>query len=582
MAKSDPQVVQRLRDAQDDLWKVDPQNASLYEDALQVFDDQEAAREIEQRFLLPAEAPVGKSVQEDDAALALMQLGNSNHANAYVHDGAVIDTFTLRPFNPKSVAETNLPRLNELDEVAQETEDASTTDAHLATQRDIEVTTAENNSNTVLTTEATNHNILTPEVTNDFAPRATPDNDAALALLSLAYSGRPQDYVEGGISNGTPALRHFHSASSTTTDHSARSPTSKTPKPTSPRTTRSKGKSRIANPCAPERLEAPNYSHKTPKTVTKSVTQSFRKPRIRVVVPAAASSPALKIGAEQATKSGKAPAFHDQKSIELPTISQTSRKLRSSYHSPEKSKGKAPAPVSPGSASSNIRPPAPLPMPLETGSHKRRLRSAASGTDNDVGPVEAQALPSNRVTALRRSMRKTDIDHEGDMISPAPKRTREAQETLENSSTPTPVRRRLLRYEDSDSGEDTQPTPSNKISKKPKTKKTGTKAQPQLNATPAGLPLTAPPNTTGIPSDALALNEHFQKDHPCTLGVQLPVDRARTRWDWTDYVTRKTGNAQFDWSNEQHVRDVNRWRQQRIRRRLTEHGIVRDGRKHND
>lgn len=103
---------------------------------------------------------------------------------------------------------------------------------------------------------------------------------------------------------------------------------------------------------------------------------------------------------------------------------------------------------------------------------------------------------------------------------------------------------------------------------------------PPAPPAPAGLALKAPRNTPGIPNNALTLNEFFQKDTPCALGVQLPVDRARTRWEWADYVTRKSGNAHFDWSNDQHLRDANRWRQQRIRRRFTEHGVSRDGRKH--
>lgn len=102
---------------------------------------------------------------------------------------------------------------------------------------------------------------------------------------------------------------------------------------------------------------------------------------------------------------------------------------------------------------------------------------------------------------------------------------------------------------------------------------------PPTPPAPAGLALRAPPGTPGIPQDALAINEFFEKNSPRSLGVQLPTNRARTSWEWADYVTRKSGNAQFDWGNDQHIRDANRWRQQRIRRRLTEHGVVEDGRK---
>lgn len=387
--------MQKLRDGQDDLWKTNPQDASLYEDALVVYDNEEAAREIQQKFLLPSEVEhtVREAAEEDEAAMALFDLGNSSHADIYVQDEAV-NTLRLRSFNPKRVPETNLPRLKELDEVVQETRDVSTMDAHVAPQREIEVTTAGNDSNTVPTAKTTDHDSRTTKVPNKIAPKTTADNEAALALLSLAYSGTPHNYVEEDMPDNTRALRPFDSSSQ--------------------------------------------------------------------------------------------------------------------------------------------------------------------------GP------------------QKVDTEHEGDMTTPAPKKIRAAQETPDKPSTSTPVKSRLLRYEDSDDNEDTQTSPVKTVPKKTKTKKTATNAQPQLNPPAAGLPLTAPPNTAGIPNDALALNEHFKKDHPSTLGVQLPVNRARTRWDWTDYVTRKTGNAQFDWSNELHVRDVNRWRQQRIRRRLAEHGVVRDGRKHND
>ena len=106
-------------------------------------------------------------------------------------------------------------------------------------------------------------------------------------------------------------------------------------------------------------------------------------------------------------------------------------------------------------------------------------------------------------------------------------------------------------------------------------------APPALLAPPApvGLPLKAPPGTPGIPRDALAINEFFEKNSPRSLGVQLPTNRARTSWEWAPYASRKAGNAQFNWANDAHIRDANRWRQQRIRRRFTEHGVVEDGRK---
>lgn len=585
MAKSDPQVIQRLRDAQDDLWKVDPQNASFYEDALVVYDNEEAARDIQHKFLLP---PTTETAEEDQAAMALLDLGNSNHAGAYVQDEAVNDTLILHPFNPKTMAETELPRLKELDAMAQQTRDIATTNASLATQRDIEGTTASNDSNTIPTTETTDHDSRTTKVPNDVAPKATTDNEAALALLGLVYSGSPHDYVNDGIPIDTPALRYLHSVTFSVVDFSSGSHKGRASEPVSPRTICLKGNPRVSASCASEKPEAPDDHQKSSKSTARSVSQSVRKPRIRLLLPTAASSTSLMTDAEQPTKPSKTPAPPGQRSIKQSTVLESQRKLRNPHQSPGKTKGKAPAHASPGAASSDVRTPATsLRVPLKTAAHRRCLRSSTSKTADSVGSVEAPALPPNKVTAIQRSKRKAETDQEGEMTTPACKKTRAAQETLQKSSASTPARSRLLRCEDSDDGEeDIQSTPINNksIKSKPKPKITSPKSQCRAVTvqSPAVLPTRAPPNTAGIPNDALALNEFFKKDHPCSLGVQLPIDRARTRWEWGAYVSRKTGNAQFDWGNEIHVRDVNRWRQQRIRRRLTEHGVVRDGRKHND
>ena len=538
------------------MWKTSPQDASLYEDALQVFDAEEVAREIQQKFLLPeevgVEAPLEETIEDNEASRALLDLDYSNHNDVYVQDEAVDNTLILRPFNPKSVAETNLPRLKELDVVVQEVRETVTSNAHHATQRDIEVSTAGNDSDTIPTTEAADHNSHTTEVTKDVAPEVTTETEAALALLSLAYTSSPQGYVEDDIPINTSALRHFQPVNSATTDHSPGAHKGKT----SVRTTRPKGKSRVTASDAPETLKAPEHIQKATKKATRGVAQYVRKPRIGTLIPIAASSPVPIEDAEQTTKSGKTTVSRGQKSTQQPIVSQSPRKLRSSVHQ------------------------------------------------------NADEQPSN----LRRSKRKATAEETVDDL-PTTKKAKPTPQT-ETKSTPTlRSKTKLLRYEDSDDeeyddeeDEDVQPTPVKIKSTKTKPKKTTQKSQrnvttiqipapPQVPAPPpiiaqpttavaaqpaAALPTRAPPNTAGIPNDALALNEFFRKDHPCSLGVQLPTNRTRTRWEWSAYVTRKTGNAQFDWGNETHVRDVNRWRQQRIRRRLTEHGVVRDGRKHDD
>ncbi|KAH0290403.1 hypothetical protein M436DRAFT_80697 [Aureobasidium namibiae CBS 147.97] len=558
--RSGLEAVQKLREGQNDLWKTSPQDASLYEDALQVFNDEQAAREIQQKFLLPEEvggvAPIEEAIEEDEAARALLDLDYSDRNDVYVQDETVDNTLMPRPFNPKNVAETNLPRLMELDAVTQAPVDSAMTDALLAAQRGIEVPTARDDSNGNLTITTTYHDSHTTRVTKHVTPKAITDDEVALALLGLAYSSNPQDYVKDDIPINTPALRHFHSENSIIADHSPENHKGKTSEPTSRRTTRFKGKSRADTSSAPEKYEVPDHHQKAPKRVTKSVPLSVRKPHTRALLETSTPSPPLTEGAEQRTKSGKTTVSRGQRSTQQAAVSQSPRKLRSSAHQ------------------------------------------------------DPNEQPSNPRRSKRKATAEGTVDE-----APTTKKPKSTPRT-ETDSTPTSRSKiELVRHEDSDDDEydndgdeADQLSPVKTKSTKTKHKKTTRQSQrgvvvnqspavPQVPAAPpisaqpntvvavqpaAALPTRAPPNTAGIPNDALALNEFFRKDHPCSLGVQLPINRTRTRWEWSAYVTRKTGNAQFDWGNETHVRDVNRWRQQRIRRRLTEHGVVRDGRKHDD
>jgi hypothetical protein len=156
-------------------------------------------------------------------------------------------------------------------------------------------------------------------------------------------------------------------------------------------------------------------------------------------------------------------------------------------------------------------------------------------------------------------------------------RKRRHEEVEDDEGVSVHRKSRSFRKSENENEEGTSPVPI-KNSIKRKSERAVEKPQRLINP-PVDLPRKAPAATPGIPNDALAIDEYFQKNARRTLGVQLPKNRTRTQWEWVPYIARKAGNAQFDWANDQHLKDVNRWRQQRIRRRFAEHGVIDDGRK---
>jgi hypothetical protein len=158
-------------------------------------------------------------------------------------------------------------------------------------------------------------------------------------------------------------------------------------------------------------------------------------------------------------------------------------------------------------------------------------------------------------------------------------RKRRHEEVEDDEEVPVRRKTQVVRYIESEDEATTPLTSTNNSRAGSKQKRAGEKSQRQLINPPADLPLRAPARTPGIPSDALGMDEFFQKNTPCALGVQLPINAARTQWEWVAYVPRKARNARFDWADEENIRDANRWRQQRLRRRLAQHGLIDDGRK---
>jgi hypothetical protein len=220
-------------------------------------------------------------------------------------------------------------------------------------------------------------------------------------------------------------------------------------------------------------------------------------------------------------------------------------------------------------------------------------------TNPDVPATPLAKSASKRRPILRRIKRKIAMDMPEEMATPTFKRPKLIQDTVLDSSSPVHSDSHQVPYKDSENDDDSSRAPVRRkgrqilheehendedvtasIKNSPSKPKARAAIRPRklVNA-PAELPLKAPNNTRGIPNDALAIGDFFKMNTTATLGVQLPVDRARTQWEWVPYVTRKAGNVEFDWADSQHLKDVNRWRQQRIRRRFAEHGIIDDGRK---
>ncbi|KAH0146739.1 hypothetical protein KCU67_g12128, partial [Aureobasidium melanogenum] len=198
---------------------------------------------------------------------------------------------------------------------------------------------------------------------------------------------------------------------------------------------------------------------------------------------------------------------------------------------------------------------------------KRKLTRIDEDEDADFSLLDDDLPTPKRSKKAVKKAKKAPVDEDSDDSSPE-----DGHPTTKNSKKAidkTSAEEDEDENEDEDDNEDEEDVGPVKKRKQATKKATLTLIHP-----PTNLPLKAPDNTPGIPDGALALNEHFKKDAPCPLGVQLPINRTRTRWEWIPYNTRKVANANFDWADDQQRKDANRFRQQRIRRRLTEHGYI--------
>jgi hypothetical protein len=268
-----------------------------------------------------------------------------------------------------------------------------------------------------------------------------------------------------------------------------------------------------------------------------------------------------------ASPQGRATKVSDEDDFEQPRggLSTRAKKLRSESR---------PSPVH--RSQTLAEPPAPV-------QSARKPRSSIKAPTKSMTPQPSRKLRSSKrpLTGMAKvSPTISSKARQPEYLGSSPVSRKRRHEEVEDDEE-VPVRRKtqVVRYIESEDEATTPLTSTNNSRAGSKQKRAGEKSQRQLINPPADLPLRAPARTPGIPSDALGMDEFFQKNTPCALGVQLPINAARTQWEWVAYVPRKARNARFDWADEENIRDANRWRQQRLRRRLAQHGLIDDGRK---
>ncbi|KAI5245641.1 hypothetical protein E4T42_06707 [Aureobasidium subglaciale] len=197
---------------------------------------------------------------------------------------------------------------------------------------------------------------------------------------------------------------------------------------------------------------------------------------------------------------------------------------------------------------------------------KRTKRpSVAQSTDEHS---QQRSQPKRRLRA-RKTIIVEETEDELDVTSSPVKRATRSQKPR---STTAKQASKLTSIAEEDGAEEEEDEEDNSTPSK------GGKSKKDLVDRPADLPNSVPATDTHIPAGALSLNQHFKKNTPVPLGVQLPVDADSTRWEYLAYAPRKLDVNNFDWANDGHRHAANKWRQQHIRRRLGTQGFKHDGR----
>lgn len=604
---SAPEAVERLRTTNlDELWKSDPQQASIYEDALVVYD--ERARATESHAAASPEA--GPSVQNNnitspeaeahnsestisapetqttfkdrhnasvdhEAALILMSLRSGGNTHDYINYGASDRSMGLQAFNPVDASIITTCQSMHLDGVFQTlvpktTAEGSSPPTRIPQVPKISDTSTRRKGKQPVTYGHSSRNGLCapPEralqacvqavsPNNHKTPNSSPRyaNKISIAPSTISRVVKPSTHSTIPTNKVIPTTLGIDSTQPAVIERVEN-------KDLKLCTTLRRSKRKIAHDSenendavaltkkTPVTSKTPRTSHKKAKTTERSPMPLRSKRKVFRSEDDAESSPEkaeqfIVPPAEEGTQTrissrSKRKIIHDTDDEDETPFNNENNITVSKKASTEEIVKKSPV----------LR------------RNKRKL--TRSGEDGAADFPDHDLPTSKRSKNVMKKAKTLSIDGHID-TSP------------HDINRPTPKRSKTAVKKISTEGDENDKDDEVTTVKKPK--QAIKKSELTLVHPPNNLPLKAPANTPGIPDGALALNEHFKKDTPCPLGVQLPINRARTRWEWIPYNSRKVANANFDWADDQQRKDANRFRQQRIRRRLTEHGYIYDGRK---
>ncbi|KAK5999512.1 hypothetical protein QM012_005365 [Aureobasidium pullulans] len=603
LAMSDSEAVERLRTTTlDEFWKSDPQQTSLYEDALVVYD--ERARAAQPETVTSPEA--GPSVQNNnmasleaessnsestisapetetestlshsnvapadlEAVLALMSMRYGGNARGYIGYGATNGSMGLRVLNSAIVAPTNACRsIMLMDEIFE--------------------------SSAPVTGNGVSLSPIRIRQSSDMAGHSTRRKDKQPVNYRLSTLDRSTTSSDGhGNLNSTPEKGNNIFKLPSTVSRVAKPPS----RP-----------AKSASDISRESLTPQSLSIKKNSREDLELSTTLRRSKRKTTDGSVNEDETVALNKYDSPASPKKTqaSCKRRKGDQSPMLLRSKRKvIRIEEEDDDETDGYS----SPDKTTSDVTP--------EEGSRTRTLRRRSKrkivqdsddedgnpSTNKNNGFKKAQTEETTEESPVRRrtkrKLARMNEDKDADFSLPdedlpTTKRSKKAakraktttlDETFDTSSpdnnrlTPKNTKKTVNKSKKTSTEEDEEDEDDDEITTVKKPKQATKKSSLALVHPPTNLPLKASANTPGIPNDALALNEHFKKDTPCPLGVQLPVDRARTEWEWVPYNTRKIANANFNWADEQQRKDANRFRQQRIRRRLTEHGYIHDGRK---
>ncbi|KAH0394332.1 hypothetical protein KCU89_g11476, partial [Aureobasidium melanogenum] len=619
---SDPEAVERLRTTRsDDLWKSDPQQASLYEDALEVYDERARADQLDaipspeagpsaQNNNMPSpeagainsestvSAPEtqitfnGRPVASADleAAMTLMSLRYGGNTQDYINYEASESSMGLQAFSSADAPTVTTSKSMPLDGIFETPVPNVTSERALSPQA--------SDVPDISTRWKGKQPVTYPLSTYGRFSRAGLRVPAANSSQTVALTTSPEN--DGTFDSN---LKHTNSISKALSIVSrVVKPPTRSTKPTSitvPATSKTRSsRTSIISKDVNKTLEQPTTLRRSKRKIThdseneddvvdltghdrpassKKPKASYKKQKTNEESPMLLRSKREVIRIEEDEKddsSSEEVITKSNMALDGEVTQQRTLRRRSTRRIVHDSDDEAETfstniKNTAGSKKAKSEEVEESPVLRRT---KRKLTRIDEDEDADFSLLDDDLPTPKRSKKAVKKAKKTPVDEDFDDSSPE-----DGHPTTKNSKKAidkTSAEEDEDENEDEDDNEDEEDVGPVKKRKQATKKATLTLIHP-----PTNLPLKAPDNTPGIPDGALALNEHFKKDAPCPLGVQLPINRTRTRWEWIPYNTRKVANANFDWADDQQRKDANRFRQQRIRRRLTEHGYIHDGRK---